>query len=133
MSLLKHPIRLSLRLVWLFFEFLLAGVCFVLMVAFRRGGRLPLVRANWLQQSCRRALRVFHLEIEARGPIPTSGLLVCNHLSYLDILVLGALSPTVFVAKREVKLWPVFGWFAALAGTIFVDRERRTQTGRVAA
>jgi 1-acyl-sn-glycerol-3-phosphate acyltransferase len=72
------------------------------------------------------------VEVDVRGPIPSTGLLVCNHLSYLDILVLGALTPAVFVAKREVKHWPVFGWFAGLAGTVFVDRERRTQTGRAA-
>jgi len=53
-------------------------------------------------------------------------LLVCHHLSYLDVLVLASLTPTVFVAKREVKHWPVFGWFASLAGTLFIDRERRT-------
>jgi 1-acyl-sn-glycerol-3-phosphate acyltransferase len=52
-------------------------------------------------------------------------LLVSNHLSYLDILVIGAACPAVFVAKREVKSWPVFGWLAMLAGTVFVDRNRR--------
>src|SRR5207249_11430411 len=61
------------------------------------------------------------------GNIPSSGLLVSNHLSYLDVLVLAALSPCTFVAKREVKHWPVFGWFARLAGTVFVQRERPAQ------
>jgi 1-acyl-sn-glycerol-3-phosphate acyltransferase len=55
--------------------------------------------------------------------------LVSNHLSYLDVLVLGALAPSVFVAKREVKNWPIFGWFARLAGTLFAHRELRTQVG----
>jgi len=59
--------------------------------------------------------------------------LVCNHLSYLDILVLAAKTPAVFVAKREVKLWPVFGWFARLAGTLFVNREKRTQVAQATA
>jgi 1-acyl-sn-glycerol-3-phosphate acyltransferase len=73
-----------------------------------------------------------NVEVDTHGPIPTSGLLVSNHLSYLDVLVLGALTPATFVAKREVKHWPVFGWFAALAGTVFVNRERRIQTGQAA-
>jgi 1-acyl-sn-glycerol-3-phosphate acyltransferase len=90
-------------------------------------GYLSLVRANWLQASCRRALRVFNVEVETQGPIPTTGLLVCNHLSYLDIFVMGALVPAVFVAKREVKFWPILGWFATLAGTVFVDRRKRTR------
>jgi 1-acyl-sn-glycerol-3-phosphate acyltransferase len=59
-------------------------------------------------------------------------LLVCNHLSYLDILVLASLTPAIFVAKWEVKFWPVLGWFARLAGTVFVNRQRRTHVGQVA-
>jgi 1-acyl-sn-glycerol-3-phosphate acyltransferase len=74
-------------------------------------------------------LGIFNVDVQAIGPIPTSGLLVSNHLSYLDILVLSALTPSIFVAKRDVKNWPVFGWFAHLGGTLFVDRERRTQVG----
>ncbi|HEY5909274.1 MAG TPA: lysophospholipid acyltransferase family protein [Verrucomicrobiae bacterium] len=130
MRLLNHPSRLSLRLARLLGEFALAGLRYMFMVAFRRGCHLSAVRAKWLQQSCRRALRVFNVEVETQGPIPTSGLLVCNHLSYLDILVLGALAPAAFVAKREVKFWPILGWFAALAGTVFVDRRKRTRVGQ---
>lgn len=132
MRFLRHPIRLSLRFVWLCGEFVVAGLTYVSMIALRRSGYRPPSRAYWLQQSCRRVLRVLNVGVEVRGPIPTSGLLVCNHLSYLDILVLSALTPAVFVAKREVKSWPVLGCFAALAGTIFVDRQRRTQTGKTA-
>jgi 1-acyl-sn-glycerol-3-phosphate acyltransferase len=54
-------------------------------------------------------------------------LLVCNHLSYLDVLVLAALTPSLFVAKSEVRQWPVFGWFARLAGSIFVNRSKPSQ------
>lgn len=66
------------------------------------------------------------------GQVPERGFVVCNHLSYLDILVISALTPVTFVAKREVKGWPVFGWFARLAGTLFVHRESRTHVGQVA-
>ena len=45
--------------------------------------------------------------------------------------MLSALTPAVFVAKREVKHWPVFGWFARLGGTLFVDREKRAQVGEL--
>jgi 1-acyl-sn-glycerol-3-phosphate acyltransferase len=84
-------------------------------------------RAAWLQNSSRRLLRVFGIETQVAGNIPSNGLLVCNHLSYLDILVLSALAPCVFIAKQEVKDWPVFGWFAKKAGTVFVHREQRAQ------
>jgi 1-acyl-sn-glycerol-3-phosphate acyltransferase len=63
------------------------------------------------------------------GPIPQNGLLVSNHLSYLDVLVFSALTPAVFVAKQEVESWPVLGFFARLAGTVFVDRRRRLRAG----
>lgn len=65
------------------------------------------------------------------GTPPKRGLLVCNHLSYLDILVIGATTPCVFVSKSDVRRWPVFGWFAARAGTLFVRRERRTDAVRM--
>jgi 1-acyl-sn-glycerol-3-phosphate acyltransferase len=77
-------------------------------------------------------LRAFRVDQRSVGHIPSSGLLVCNHLSYLDILVLASLAPCLFVAKSEVKHWPVFGWFARLAGTIFVRRERRSQAAQSA-
>jgi len=88
-------------------------------------------RARWLQCVCRRALRVFSLRLRVAGPVPLSGVLVCNHLSYLDILVLGATTPCVFVSKCEVKLWPVFGWFASLAGTLFLRRDKRSDVARM--
>jgi len=74
----------------------------------------------------------FQVETQCVGGIPTSGLLVCNHLSYLDILVLAGLTPSLFVAKSEVRYWPVFGWFARLAGTIFVNRSQPSQTAKSA-
>jgi len=59
-------------------------------------------------------------------------LLLSNHASWLDICVLGAVAPVVFVAKSEVANWPVFGWLAKLQRTIFVERERRHKAGDAA-
>jgi 1-acyl-sn-glycerol-3-phosphate acyltransferase len=56
-------------------------------------------------------------------------LILSNHVSWLDICVISALSPVVFVAKSEVARWPVFGWLAKLQRTIFVNRQARHQTG----
>ncbi len=53
-------------------------------------------------------------------------LLVSNHVSWLDIAVLSALTPLCFVAKAEVGTWPFIGWLAKLQRTVFVDRQRRT-------
>lgn len=69
----------------------------------------------------------------AGEPPPPPFLLVSNHLSYLDIVVLGALLGGVFVAKREVARWPVLGAMCRGMGTIFIDRESRRDAVRVAA
>ncbi len=56
-------------------------------------------------------------------------LILSNHVSWLDISVITALAPVVFVAKSEVARWPVLGWFARLQRTIFINRQARHQTG----
>ena len=56
-------------------------------------------------------------------------LILSNHVSWLDICVVGALAPVVFVAKSEVAGWPLFGWLAKLQRTIFIDRKARHRTG----
>jgi lyso-ornithine lipid O-acyltransferase len=62
--------------------------------------------------------------VSLQGHVPSRGLIVCNHLSYLDILVLSAALPCVFVSKAEVAALPIVGRFAEQAGTIFVQREK---------
>jgi 1-acyl-sn-glycerol-3-phosphate acyltransferase len=126
---LKHPWRAGGRLIWLTGELMWTAICFVPRVLFRRGSSDLKARAVWLQVGCQRVLRVLNVQIQASGSIPSQGLLVSNHLGYLDVLVLGALIPSVFVAKSEVKNWPMFGWLARLGGTLFADRARRIQVG----
>lgn len=82
-------------------------------------------RALWLQRWSRVVSRLIGLQLQHRGTPPSSGMIISNHLSYLDILAYSALVPCVFVAKKEVAHWPVLGLFARMAGTIFVDRTRR--------
>ena len=129
-SWLNHPLRVTGRLFWLGSELVLAALNYGIQRASCPRELLSSMRAAWLQNSSRRVLRVFRIETQVEGNIPSRGLLVCNHLSYLDILFLAALAPCVFVAKSEVKQWPVFGWFAKLAGTVFVHREQRAQAGQ---
>ena len=126
----RHPLRVIGRLVWFGGEVLLAMFDFLRHCAGRPQKSGLAGRAAWLQRASRRCLRIFKLQPQVTGPIPGRGLLICNHLSYLDILVLASLMPAVFVSKRDIKFWPLIGWLAGLAGTLFVDRERRTQVGR---
>jgi 1-acyl-sn-glycerol-3-phosphate acyltransferase len=71
------------------------------------------------------------VRIECQGTPPDQGLIVSNHLSYLDILVFSTVVPCAFVAKKEVKSWPGVGWIATLTGTVYIDRARRTETHSV--
>jgi 1-acyl-sn-glycerol-3-phosphate acyltransferase len=56
-------------------------------------------------------------------------LFVSNHVSWVDIVVIGSVTPVAFVAKREVASWPLVGITAKMQRTVFVDRGRRHQTG----
>jgi 1-acyl-sn-glycerol-3-phosphate acyltransferase len=130
-SFLKTSLRVTGRLFWLAGEILLALLDFVMNVMFAPEMPLPRARSLWLQQVCRRVLRVMKVKIKTQGPIPLQGLLVSNHLGYLDILVLSAVAPAVFIARSDVKRWPILGWFAILAGTLFVRRTRRSDVTRL--
>jgi 1-acyl-sn-glycerol-3-phosphate acyltransferase len=129
---MRKPGRLIWRSLWLAGELLFLGLRFALLFLCTAGRPSRRQRAACLHHGCRRVLRVFVSRITVTGPRPRAGLLVSNHLSYLDILLLGALAPGVFVSKQEVKHWPVFGWLAALGGTVFVQRSRRGEVGAVA-
>ena len=89
----------------------------------RRGGNDPVIaRISWMQWMSRRFLSLLHCDVTVSGVVPKDGLIACNHLGYVDILVIGSACPAIFVAKSDVREWPVFGWLASLAGTIFVSR-----------
>jgi 1-acyl-sn-glycerol-3-phosphate acyltransferase len=98
----------------------------------RRNGTKPLTareRANWLQDAACTVLKHIGMEVVAEGEPPRHGLVVSNHLSYLDVLAYASVLPCTFVAKQEVRGWPVFGAFATMAGTIYVRRERHAANG----
>lgn len=75
----------------------------------------------------RAACRLLRVRIAVIGERPRERpvLILANHTSWLDIVVLSAAMPVVFVAKSEVAGWPVFGTLARLQRTVFVDRSRR--------
>lgn len=61
-------------------------------------------------------------ELAGNAPVLACSMVVANHVSWLDIFVINAVHPCRFVAKAEIRAWPVLGWLAALAGTIFISR-----------
>lgn len=89
-------------------------------------GRIPM----WWHRIALALLRVRVLE-RGRPAEARPLLILSNHVSWLDISVIGSRMPLSFIAKAEVAGWPVFGLFAKLQRTVFVDRARRADTGRV--
>jgi 1-acyl-sn-glycerol-3-phosphate acyltransferase len=85
------------------------------------------MRKRFPQWYHKRCLRLLGLRTETHGTPSTTHptLFVANHVSYLDIEILGALLPASFVAKSEVANWPFFGLLAKLQRTVFIARESR--------
>ncbi len=106
----------SLRLCGL----ILLGLLLAGPVRIMRGtGRDRIIVRWWM----RRLAHALGLRIRVRGRCPReASLWCCNHVSWLDIVVLGAVGEFVFVSKSEVSEWPLVGWLARAAGTIFLKR-----------
>lgn len=79
-------------------------------------------RAVWLQEAARRVIASLGIASQVEGEPPSCGLVVSNHLSYLDIPIISAAMPCFFVSRADVAGWPVFGKAARVGGTLFLDR-----------
>jgi lyso-ornithine lipid O-acyltransferase len=98
-------------------------------LAVRQGWALGRIIPVWWH---RLAFRLIGGAVRVVGAPPAARplLIVANHVSWLDILVIGSRLPVSFVAKSEVAGWGPFGLLAKLQRTVFVDRARRTSAGR---
>ena len=75
--------------------------------------------------------RIIGMDLEIQGEVPTDrGLIITNHLSYIDIIALWTAVPGLFVAKQEVARWPFIGLFARSTGSLFIDRDRASDAHR---
>jgi len=124
-------IRLTVRMI-LFSGFLLFA-CFSLLVlcAADRVLPQPVARTRVARRylaGLRRALGI-RLDVEGQ-PLEDGWLLVSNHISWLDIVILGSLTPLNFLSKSEVSRWPAIGWLARGIGTLFIER-RSGRAGEV--
>lgn len=93
------------------------------------------LRLGLIQWWSKRLLHCFRFKVTRSGQLPdvrTHGVLfVANHISWIDIHAINSIIPVRFVAKQEVKSWPVFGYLVRKAGTIFINRERARDAARV--
>jgi len=110
------------------------ALCFFRYWVIRVRGPLSLERrALWLQDACRLVLASLGVYSTIRGEPPNRGIVVSNHLSYLDVAILSAAMPCFFVAKAEIRAWPFFGRAARSGGTLFIDRSSLASAEKVAA
>ena len=86
-----------------------------------------------VQAWARHLLAIMGIPLQVHGEPPVHGpvLLVANHLSWLDILVMHAARHCRFVAKSDIKHWPLIGTLATGGGTLYIEREKRRDAMRV--
>jgi lyso-ornithine lipid O-acyltransferase len=103
---------------------LLTLICMPVQIALRVMCRGPIIYKfpKFYHGLC---CRIFNIKVIIEGDIETGDHVVYagNHLSYLDITVLGSVLPAAFIAKRDVASWPLFGILAKLQNTLFISRD----------
>ena len=121
------PLALGFVLVHLLWGILIAGLLFPI---------LPVGACDVLVRFWSRILLValgIHLQCDddsARARTPGS-LLLINHVSWVDVFVVAAVVPARFVAKSEIRSWPLAGRLAGAVGTVFIERGRRHAVAHV--
>ena len=98
-------------------------LCLVILIATRKQ------QESIIQYWCKRLLSIFEIKVELKGFEAhlfnqKKYLIVSNHISWLDIIVIQSIKPSIFVAKSDVASWPLFGWVAHMTGTIFIRRDK---------
>ena len=89
-------------------------------------------RRDYFGGACRGILDRLRIRVLHEGSFPAEGgILVTNHLGYIDVFVLASLGPTVFVSRADVEHWPVIGPLTRWCSTIYIDRERPDQIPQV--
>ena len=95
------------------------------------GRRRELQLIGWWS---RRILAILGVRVRVEGQAPRGHeptIIVSNHISWLDVWLIHAVCPVRFVAKSDIRSWPLAGWLVARAGTIFIERTRRRDTARI--
>ena len=124
------PIRLY-RFCRLFFHFFTGLATTGLLFPFYSQQRRDQAIVRW----ARKLLAILHVRVEVRGnialPDTTGCIIAANHISWLDIFLIHTIRPARFVAKSEIRDWPVVGWLCAKTGTLFIERARRHHTAKI--
>jgi 1-acyl-sn-glycerol-3-phosphate acyltransferase len=92
-------------------------------------------RAWFVRWWSAKLLRILRIVLDVHGARPewleSNLVIAANHISWLDIFVINAVRPTRFVAKSEIRDWPIVGWLCQGSGTIFIARAKRSDTAKI--
>lgn len=96
---------------------------------------MPARRAAITRWWSAKLLRILNIVLSVHGMRPDltarNLIIAANHISWVDIFVINATQPSRFVAKSEIRDWPIAGWLCDRAGTIFIRRTRRSDTAKI--
>lgn len=125
------PFKAYPRLIRLGLHILAGALTILLLFPFLK----PDERGRRVVAWARKLLAIVRVRVTVDGRPPAvrgeGALIVANHISWLDIHVLHSLVPTRFVSKAEVRNWPLIGWMAEKAGTLYLERRRKSDARRV--
>ena len=95
----------------------------------------PERRRALMQRWCVKLLAILNIEAQVEGNPPARGenaaMIAANHVSFVDIMLISSVCPTRFVAKSEIRAWPLAGWIADRAGTLFIRRDQMRDMARI--
>jgi 1-acyl-sn-glycerol-3-phosphate acyltransferase len=128
----KRPLFHSLRVTVSTLLLVIWVVVMVLIYLCWKGLRLPRIKQCYIifHSGC---CWIFNLRCHVSGKISTARptLFLSNHVSYLDIFILGKHIPAFFIAKAEVANWPILSWFAKEQNTLFFERNSKKVRGQM--
>lgn len=120
-----RAVRLALRVTHIL---LVVAYGLAMAATFWVAERLGLVRSmqrrqRWSRHFMALLSHALPLRVTVRGQVPSTPMLwVSNHVSWTDIPLIGMIAPLSFLSKAEVRAWPIAGWLAVMAGTLFIRR-----------
>lgn len=110
-----------------------AAAAFLLRVIYPRVGFEG--RRTILRWWSTKLLRILNATTRVEGAVPAAHergtMIAANHVSWLDIFLISSVRPTRFIAKGEIRDWPIAGWIADRAGTLFIRRDQWRETTRI--
>ena len=107
----------------------------VLILRFLYPRATPERRRALMQRWCAKQLSILGIVPQLEGEPPHPGenaaMIAANHVSWVDIMLISSVRPTRFVAKSEIRAWPLAGWIADRAGTLFIRRDQMRDMARI--